>query len=83
MIKTRVRAGMQTVKNTLAPDGKFVSRKIGIVRAQLGRPGAEKEKLEAARTELAKGTSIVKTAKLIGLGIGTVHRLRREGIANS
>ena len=78
MIKTRVRAGMQTVKNILARDGKFVSRKTGIVRTQLGRPGAEKEKLEAARAELTKGTGIVKTAKLIGLGVGTVHRLKRE-----
>jgi len=52
--------------------------KTGIVRTQLGRPGAEKEKLEAARLELAKGTGIIKTAKLIGLGVGTVHRLKRE-----
>jgi len=78
MIKTRVRAGMQTVKETLARDGKFVSRKTGIVRRNLGRPGAEKEKLEAARAELARGTGIIKTAKLIGLGVGTVHRLKRE-----
>jgi hypothetical protein len=28
--------------------------------------------------ELAKGTAIIKTAKLIGLDIGTVHKLRRE-----
>src|SRR5262245_44315970 len=38
MIKTRVRAGMQTVKNTLARDGKFVSRKTGIVRTQRDGP---------------------------------------------
>ena len=81
MIKTRVRAGMQTVKETLARDGKFVSRKTGIVRRNLGRPGAEKEKLEAARAELARGTGIIKTAKLIGLGVRTVHRLKRDGQA--
>ena len=81
MIKTRVRAGMQTVKETLARDGKFVSRKTGIVRCNLGRPGAAKEKLEAARAELARGTGIIKTAKLIGLGVGTVHRLKRDGQA--
>ena len=78
MIKTRVRAGMTTIKETLARDGKFVSKKTGIVRRQLGRPSAEREKLEAARAELAKGTGIIKTARLIGLGVGTVHKLRRE-----
>src|SRR5262245_56899154 len=38
MIKTRVRAGMQTVKNHLARDGKYVSRKTGIVRTRLRPP---------------------------------------------
>jgi hypothetical protein len=36
------------------------------------------EKIEAARLELAKGTGIGKTARLTGLGTGTVHRLKRE-----
>jgi len=81
MIKTRVRAGMQTIKDTLARDGKFVSKKTGIVRNRLGRPGCEKEKLAAARIELAKGTGIIKTAKLIGLGVGTVHKLKRGMVA--
>src|SRR5262249_18058082 len=53
MIKERVRAGMQTVKDAIARDGKFVSKKTGIVRRNLGRPGAEPEKLEQARLELA------------------------------
>ena len=44
----------------------------------MGRPGAEAEKLDWARQELAKGTGIIKTAKLTGLGTGTVHKLRRQ-----
>jgi len=51
------------------PGGKFVSRKTGIVRTQLGRPGAEKEMLEAASTELGQGHRH---------RVGTVHRLKRE-----
>jgi hypothetical protein len=31
---------------------------------------------EAARRELAKGTGVLKTAKLVGLGTGTVQRLK-------
>jgi hypothetical protein len=41
-------------------------------------PGAKPEQIEAARAELAKGTGLGKTTRLIGLGTGTVHRLKRE-----
>ena len=54
----------------------FVS-KAGKVRKRLGRPGAESDKLDRAREELAKGTGIIKTAKLTGLGTGTVHKPKR------
>jgi len=49
-----------------------------VVRRRLGRPGAEPEKIERARVQLAKGRGIAKTARLTGLGTGTVHRLKRE-----
>jgi len=77
MIRQRLRTGLNVIKAKIACDGKFVS-KAGKVRRRLGRPGAEPEKIELARRELAKGTGIVKTAKLIGLGTGTVHKLKRE-----
>ena len=50
-------------------------------RTRLGRPGAKPEKIEAARQELAKGTGIGKTARLVGLGTGMVHKLKREMVA--
>jgi hypothetical protein len=62
----------------LERDGKFVS-KAGKVRRRLGRPGAEPNKIERARRELAKG--IGKVAREVGLGVGTVHRLKREIVA--
>src|SRR5262245_34083500 len=80
MIRQRIRAGLNIIKDKIARDGKFES-KAGIVRTRLGRPCVESEepkKIERARLELAKGTGIIKTAKLIGLGVGTVHRLKRE-----
>jgi hypothetical protein len=49
------------------------------VRRKLGRPGAELEKMGLAVRELAKGIGIAKVAKTVGLGVGTVHRLKREG----
>src|SRR5215475_5000892 len=78
MIRERVKAGMAGIKDKLARDGKFTARGSGKVRTRLGRPAPEAKKLEAARQELAKGTGIIKTAKLTGLGVGTVHRLKRE-----
>lgn len=77
MIEQRVRVGLKLVRDKLARDGKFETRR-GIVRTKLGRPGAEPEKIKLARRELAKGTGIIKAAKLVGLGVGTVHRLKRE-----
>jgi DNA invertase Pin-like site-specific DNA recombinase len=82
MIQARIVAGMDRARAEMKrSNGKFTSRKSGIVRSSLGRPGAEKDKLEAARAELARGTGIIKTAKLVGLGTGTVHRLKREMVA--
>ena len=60
------RAGLNVIKEKIARDGEFVS-KDGKVRRKLGRPGAEADKLDRARQELAKGTGICKTAKLTGL----------------
>ena len=77
MIRQRVRAGLNVIKEKLARDGKFVS-KAGKVRRKLGRPGAEPDKIERARQELAKGIGIGKVAREVGLGVGTVHRLKRQ-----
>ena len=76
MIRQRVRAGLSVIEAKIERDGNFVS-KTGKVRKRLGRPGAEADKLDLARRELAKGTGICKMAKLTGLGTGTVHKLRQ------
>jgi DNA invertase Pin-like site-specific DNA recombinase len=77
MIRQRVRAGLSVIKEKIARDGKFES-KAGVVRRRLGRPGAEPDKIERARRELAKGIGIGKVARTVGLGVGTVHRLKRD-----
>ena len=77
MIRQRVRDGLSVIKAKIERDGKFVS-KAGNVRIRLGRPGAEADKLDRAREELAKGTGIIKTAKLIGLA-GEESTLAIEG----
>ena len=77
MIASRVQAGLDRTKAALAKDGKFTSRK-GIVRSRLGRPSADANKLDCARQQLAEGIGIIRVAKAVGLGVGTVHRLKRE-----
>jgi DNA invertase Pin-like site-specific DNA recombinase len=77
MITARVNAGMARARDELVRNGNFTSR-AGIVRRSLGRPGAEPEKIERARVGLAKGIGIIKVAREVGLGVGTVHRLKRE-----
>src|SRR5215467_11780630 len=78
MIRQRVQAGLDGIKARVAKDGKFVSKKTGIVRSRLGRPGANPEQLAQARQLLAEGKGILNTAKLCGLGTSTVHNLKRE-----
>jgi DNA invertase Pin-like site-specific DNA recombinase len=45
---------------------------------KLGRPGADPDKLAKAERMLRRGEGILKTAKLIGLGSGTVQKLAKE-----
>jgi DNA invertase Pin-like site-specific DNA recombinase len=77
MIVARVNAGLARVKEKLASDGEFRSN-AGKVRRRLGRPGASPEQIEDARAHLVAGVGILKTARLTGLGTGTVHKLKRE-----
>lgn len=77
MIKQRVNAGLAVIKEKIATNGRFTS-KAGKVRTRLGRPGAKPEAIEAARVHLAAGRGIRWTAGATKLGVGTVHRLKRE-----
>jgi hypothetical protein len=75
MIRQRVRAGLSVIKEKIARDGKFVS-KAGKVRRKLGRPGAEPDKIELARRELAKGLGIGKVAREVGLELSPAQPCR-------
>jgi len=64
----------------------------GIARARIkgtqsgkpiGRPWIDKRKEAVIRTELLKGTGILKTARLCKVGTGTVQRIKRELAARS
>jgi len=81
MIRQRVQAGLDGIKANVAKDGKFVSKKTGIVRSRLGRPGAAPEQLAQARELLAQGKGIIFTAKQTKLGTGTVQKMKREMLA--
>jgi DNA invertase Pin-like site-specific DNA recombinase len=55
----------------------------GLARARaqgkrLGRRPVSADVVERIRAHLATGTGILKTAKTLGVGTGTVHRVKRE-----
>jgi DNA invertase Pin-like site-specific DNA recombinase len=57
--------------------------KAGLARARaqgkrLGRRPMSEDVVERIREELATGAGILKTAKALGIGTGTVHRVKRE-----
>jgi Resolvase, N terminal domain len=55
----------------------------GLARAKaagtrLGRPTVDDETVDRLRAELAKGTGMVKAAKIVGVGTGLAQRVKRE-----
>jgi DNA invertase Pin-like site-specific DNA recombinase len=63
MIRERVMAGLKRAKAN---------------HVQLGRPKIAAKIEERVKAELAKGSGILKTARLLGVGTGTVQRIKRE-----
>jgi DNA invertase Pin-like site-specific DNA recombinase len=63
MIQQRIRAGL---KRAVAQGKK------------LGRPKIDRELERKARKHLENGLGILKVAKTLGLGTGTVHRIKQE-----
>jgi DNA invertase Pin-like site-specific DNA recombinase len=68
MIQARVKAGIARVKET----GKTKSGK------PMGRPVTSPTIEQRIRDQLATGTGIMKTARIVGVGNGTVERIARE-----
>jgi DNA invertase Pin-like site-specific DNA recombinase len=68
MIRQRVNAGLARAK----AQGK-----------RLGRPQVDQRIAARVRAELTKGTGILKTAKALGIGVGTVQRIKREMASTS
>jgi DNA invertase Pin-like site-specific DNA recombinase len=75
MIRTRVNAGLKRAKDEIKRKGHFVT-KHGELKKRLGRPAADPEKLRKARAELAKGVGINRVAKMVGLRVGTVAKVK-------
>jgi DNA invertase Pin-like site-specific DNA recombinase len=63
MIRQRVNAGLARAR----AQGK-----------RLGRPRVDHRMETKVRAELTKGTGVIKTAKALGIGVGTVQRIKRE-----
>jgi DNA invertase Pin-like site-specific DNA recombinase len=68
MIRERVMAGLARAKAN---------------HIRLGRPKLAAGVEERVKAELAGGAGILKTARAIGVGTGTVHRIKREMMVGS
>jgi DNA invertase Pin-like site-specific DNA recombinase len=68
MIRQRVNAGLARAR----AQGKH-----------LGRPRVDHRIEARVRAELAKGAGVIKTAKALGIGVGTVQRIKREAQAST
>jgi len=67
MIRERVCAGLARARKYGTKSGK-----------PIGHAPLPKAKTEAIRAELAKGTGILKTARIVGTGVSVVQRIKRE-----
>jgi DNA invertase Pin-like site-specific DNA recombinase len=65
IIVERVKAGMARARRRGTRSGR-----------PIGRPEIKDKRLTAIRAELAKGTGIIKTARLCGVGVSVVQRVK-------
>ena len=66
IIQERVKAGMARARKHGTKSGK-----------PIGQPPLPWAKVEVIRAELARGTGILKTARLCGTGVSAVQRIKR------
>src|SRR5262249_4756946 len=66
IIQERIRAGLARARLHGTKSGK-----------PIGQPPLDAAKVEAIRAELAKGTGILKTARVCGTGVSAVQRIKR------
>jgi DNA invertase Pin-like site-specific DNA recombinase len=68
LIQERIHAGLVRAREKGTRSGK-----------PIGRPRIPRRKVEQICAELAKGTGIIRTARLVGVGVGTVQKIRQVG----
>ncbi len=75
MIQSRVKAGMARAMEEQAK-GMVRRDPQGNRKQAIGRPKVSSDTEEAIRGHLRAGTGIVKAAKMVGVGVGTVQRVK-------
>jgi DNA invertase Pin-like site-specific DNA recombinase len=76
MIQSRVKAGLARAK--AEQDAGIIRRGLdGRRKKAIGRPKISAETEQKIRDHLAQGTGMLKTARLVGVGSGTVQKVAR------
>jgi DNA invertase Pin-like site-specific DNA recombinase len=68
LIQERIHAGLVRAREKGTKSGK-----------PIGRPRIPRRKVEQICAELAKGTGIIRTARIVGVGVGTVQKIKQRG----
>jgi DNA invertase Pin-like site-specific DNA recombinase len=79
IIQARVKAGMDRAKAEQI-SGKVRRDSAGKLRKAIGRPKVADTMEAAIRTSLAAGVGIGKTARTVGVGVGTVQRIKAADV---
>jgi DNA invertase Pin-like site-specific DNA recombinase len=76
MIQSRVKAGMDRARKE-QNTGMVRRNAQGIALKKIGRPTIADDKVAAIRASLAEGAGIIRVAKAVGVGVGTVQKIKR------
>jgi len=68
LIQERIHAGLVRAREKGTKSGK-----------PIGRPRIPRRKVEQICAELARGTAIIRTARIVGVGVGTVQKVKQRG----
>jgi DNA invertase Pin-like site-specific DNA recombinase len=84
VIRDRVKAGIARVRQEIREGGEpEIKARLARGKKNIGRPPVAKETAAKAREYLGQGHGIIRVAKQLGIGVGTVQKIKRAAQAGA